>query len=397
MSSSEGAQATDAPRAIARILLADDDPELRRAVARTLERAGYEVVCAEDGQRAAVLLTEQPFDAVLTDVSMPKMNGIELLRVARARDLEIPVLLMTGAPDVNSAIEAVRHGACEYIIKPFEASKLLQNVRRAVDLNRLAKTKRQAMRELGSGRPEAGDRAGLEVTLDRAIDTLWMAYQPIVDLRTRTVFGYEALLRSSEPALPNPGAVIEAATRLGRLHDIGRAVRAIAANPMLELDPGILLFVNMHARDLEDTTLTTPSSELAAIAPRVVFEVTERASLDDIRDARAKVALLREMGFRIAIDDLGAGYAGLTSFAMLEPEFVKLDISIVRDVHVSPVKQKLVGSMTALCKDMGITVIAEGIEAAAELDCLRGLGCDLLQGYLLARPGKAFPRIAWGE
>jgi EAL domain-containing protein (putative c-di-GMP-specific phosphodiesterase class I) len=114
-----------------------------------------------------------------------------------------------------------------------------------------------------------------------------------------------------------------------------------------------------------------------------------------VRDARAKVARLREMGFRIAIDDLGAGYAGLTSFAMLEPEFVKLDVSIIRDVHVSPVKQKLVGSMTALCKDMGITVIAEGIEAVAERDCLRSLGCDLLQGYLLARPGRAFPEIAW--
>jgi EAL domain-containing protein (putative c-di-GMP-specific phosphodiesterase class I) len=395
MSSSEGAPATDTARSSARVLLADDDPELRRAVARTLERAGFTVVCAEDGQRAAALLGEEPFDAVLTDVSMPKMSGIELLRVARERDLEVPVLLMTGAPDVSSAIDAVRHGACEYIIKPFEAGRLLQLVRRAVDLNRLAKTKREAIRELGSGRPEAGDRAGLEVTLDRAIETLWIAYQPIVDLRARKVFGYEALLRGAEPALPNPGAVIEAATRLGRLHDVGRAVRAVAAKPMANLGPELLLFVNMHARDLEDTRLTDPSSELAAIAPRVIFEITERASLDDVSDARAKVAQLREMGFRIAIDDLGAGYAGLTSFAMLEPEFVKLDISIIRDVHVSPVKQKLVGSMTALCKDMGITVIAEGIEAAAERDCLRTLGCDLLQGYLLARPGKAFPQIAW--
>src|SRR4051812_18033911 len=156
MSSSEGAPATDAARTPARVLLADDDPELRRAVARTLERAGFTVVCAEDGQRAAALLGEEPFDAVLTDVSMPKMSGIELLRVARERDLEVPVLLMTGAPDVSSAIDAVRHGACEYIIKPFEAGRLLQLVRRAVDLNRLAKTKREAIRELGSGRPEAG-------------------------------------------------------------------------------------------------------------------------------------------------------------------------------------------------------------------------------------------------
>jgi EAL domain-containing protein (putative c-di-GMP-specific phosphodiesterase class I) len=332
---------------------------------------------------------------VLTDVAMPKMGGIELLRVARERDLEIPVLLMTGAPDVNSAIEAVRHGACEYIIKPFESARLVSLVRRAVDLSRLAKAKREAMRELGSTRPEAGDRAGLEVTLVRAIETLWMAYQPIVDYPRRRIFGYEALLRSAEHALPNPGAVIEAALRLGRLEDVGRAARAAAALPMGDTPSDVLLFVNLHARDLEDPTLTDPASALTAIAPRVVLEITERASLDGVHEAKARVHALRELGFRIAIDDLGAGYAGLTSFAMLEPEFVKLDLSLVRDVHASAVKQKLVGSMSALCRDMGIAVIAEGIESTHERDCLLGLGCELLQGYLIARPGRAFPEVAY--
>src|SRR5262249_85764 len=163
-----------------------------------------------------------------------------------------PVLLMTGAPDVNSAIEAVRHGACEYVIKPFESARLLTLVRRAVDLSRLAKAKREAMRELGSTRPEAGDRAGLEVTLGRAIETLGMAYQSIIDYPRRRIFGYEALLRSGEPALPNPGAVIEAALRLGRLEDVGRATRAAAAGPMSGVPADVLLFVNLHARDLED-------------------------------------------------------------------------------------------------------------------------------------------------
>jgi EAL domain-containing protein (putative c-di-GMP-specific phosphodiesterase class I) len=395
MSSPAGASAPDVTRAPSRVLLVDDDPEVRRAIARTLERAGFTVLTAEDGQRAAALLSEESFDVVLTDVAMPKMGGIELLRVARERDLEIPILLMTGAPDVNSAIEAVRHGACEYIIKPFESARLLSLVRRAVDLSRLAKAKREAMRELGSTRPEAGDRAGLEVTLARAIETLWMAYQPIVDYPRRKIFGYEALLRSSEAALPNPGAVIEAALRLGRLEDVGRAARAAAALPMTDAPSDVLLFVNLHARDLEDPALTDPASPLARMAPRVVLEITERASLDSVREAKTRVGALRQLGFRIAIDDLGAGYAGLTSFAMLEPEFVKLDLSLVRDVHASAVKRKLVGSMTALCRDMGIAVIAEGIETTHERDCLLGLGCELLQGYLIARPGPAFPAPAY--
>jgi EAL domain-containing protein (putative c-di-GMP-specific phosphodiesterase class I) len=159
-------------------------------------------------------------------------------------------------------------------------------------------------------------------------------------------------------------------------------------------DPA-LLFVNLHASDLNDATLGDPSSALSAIAEKVVLEVTERESLENVEDVKYTVARLREQGFRIAIDDLGAGYAGLTSFAHLEPEFVKLDMSLVRDLHQNPIKQKLVASMTELCHDMDITVVAEGIEVAEERDAVVEFGCDLVQGYLLARPGKAFPRAAW--
>lgn len=364
-------------------------------VVRVLGEAGFEVSPAEDGLRAQQLLLAGSFDAVLTDVSMPGMTGLDVLRAVRERDLELPVLLMTGAPSVESAAEAMHHGACEYITKPILVGKLTESVKRAVDLHHLAKAKRQAIELLATGQPHAGDRAGLEVTLDRALDSMWMEYQPIVDVATRSAVGYESLLRSSEPALPHPGAILSAAERLGRLEDVGRNVRQKAPEPLLGGPRDALLFVNLHASDLNDDGLVSPSTPLASMAPRVVLEVTERASLDAVRDVRSKVAQLREMGFRIAIDDLGAGYAGLTCFAQLEPEFVKLDMSLVRDVHESPVKQKLVRSMTTLCKDMGIAVVAEGIEAVEERDALIDLGCDLLQGYLLARPGKPFPTVRW--
>jgi EAL domain-containing protein (putative c-di-GMP-specific phosphodiesterase class I) len=242
-------------------------------------------------------------------------------------------------------------------------------------------------------RPEGKDIEGLEATLDRALSSLWMAYQPIVQAATGSLFGYEALLRSEDPALPDPNAFLDAAERLGRVYDVGRAVRRKASEPMNRVPLPALLFVNLHAVELTDETLTSPSAPLTAIAPRVVLEITERASLESIEDVPSRVARLRELGFRIAIDDLGAGYSGLTSVARLEPEFVKLDMSLVRDIHKSPVKRKLVRSMTALFKDMGVTVVAEGIEVVEERDTLVELGCDLLQGYLLARPGRAFPEV----
>jgi EAL domain-containing protein (putative c-di-GMP-specific phosphodiesterase class I) len=101
------------------------------------------------------------------------------------------------------------------------------------------------------------------------------------------------------------------------------------------------------------------------------------------------------MGFRIAVDDLGAGYAGLTSFALLEPEIVKLDMTLIRDVHQSRTRQNLIRSMTGLCKDMGMLVVGEGVETIEERETLRELGCDLLQGYLFAKPGKPFPDVSW--
>jgi EAL domain-containing protein (putative c-di-GMP-specific phosphodiesterase class I) len=101
------------------------------------------------------------------------------------------------------------------------------------------------------------------------------------------------------------------------------------------------------------------------------------------------------MGYRIAVDDLGAGYAGLTSFTLLEPEIVKLDMSLVRDVHQNSTKQKVIRSMTALSQDMGMTVVAEGVETVAERDALLDLDCDLLQGFLFAKPGPAFPEVKW--
>ncbi|HVW30448.1 MAG TPA: EAL domain-containing protein [Polyangiaceae bacterium] len=382
----------DPPRP--RVLVADDEARLLRIITRILTAAGFEVTQAHDGRQAAQQLKEQSFDAVLTDVSMPEMTGLDLLRSARMHDLELPILLMTGAPDVASAAEAVRHGACAYISKPFVPAALERAVRRAVDLSQLARAKREAMRLLGSNQPEAGDLAGLEVTFERALESMWIAYQPIVKTECGDVFGYEALLRSNEPALPNPAAVLRAAERLGRLHDLGRAVRAKAAAPMPSLPPDTHLFINLHPRDLEDPSLTSRVEPLCAVAARVVLEITERASLDGVRDVRGKVAQLREMGFRVAVDDLGAGYAGLTSFAQLEPEFVKLDMSLIRDIHKSPVKQKLVQSMTELCTDMGISVVAEGIEVSEERDSIASLGCTLSQGYLLGRPSAALPAAA---
>jgi|HubBroStandDraft_5_1064220.scaffolds.fasta_scaffold48316_2 EAL domain-containing protein (putative c-di-GMP-specific phosphodiesterase class I) len=378
-----------------KILVVDDDAPLRRASARILGAEGFQVVQAEDGEEALRLLTGGEFDVVVSDVMMPRTTGLQLLRAIRERDLELPVILMTGAPSTESALEAKRHGALHYLTKPVDGARLVSAVTRAERLRRLAIAKRIAMDALDSMLPRAGDRAGLENSFGQALETLWIAYQPIVDASTHQLYGYEALLRSREASLPHPGAVLDAAERLGRVLDVGRRVRGLAAVPMARAAPEAKLFVNLHASDLADPTLASPTSPLATLASRTVLEITERSTLDGIDSVEKKIAQLREMGFRIAMDDLGAGYAGLTSFASLEPEVVKLDMTLIRDIEKSETKRKLVASMIDVCHDLGVLVVAEGIETVSERTVLVDLRCDLLQGYLLGRPGEPFPPVLW--
>mgnify|MGYP001599619557 CR=1 FL=1 len=373
------------------MLIVDDEPSVLRMTRRVLEQRGYRVVACSTGQEALEQLGRETFDVMVSDVQMPGTDGLALLRAVRSRDLDIPVVLVTGNPDVASAAAAIEYGAFRYLIKPVGNDRLDEVVERAATTGRMARVKREYLDEFGSGVFPAGDRAGIDATLDRTLASLWMAFQPIVRAADGSVFAQEALMRSSEPVLPHPGAVLEAAERTGRLHDVGQRVRTQVGDAMGASPAGWSFFVNLHPQDLLDPSLYLADAALSRASERVVLEITERASLDTMLDVRDRVAKLRELGFRIALDDLGAGYAGLTSFALLEPEFVKLDMSLVRDVHENATKQKVIGSMVGLCHDMGKQIIAEGVESRGERDVLVELGCDLLQGYFFAKPGKAFP------
>lgn len=378
-----------------KVLVADDDALVRGALVRSLTALGYDVTAAANGLEATELLGRGQFEVIVSDIAMPEIDGIQLLKAIRQRDPDVPVVLITGAPDVATAMQAVRLGALLYLTKPVDLEEMRSTVAKAVRLRRIARLKEEALSMLSQGGLGVSDRLGLEASFDRAIDGLWMAYQPIVRANDGSLFGYEALLRSSEKTLPHAGAILDAAERLNRIEELGRTIRAAAVRSFDRAPSAALLFVNLHSRDLMDEALFSLEAPLSCMAERVVLEITERASLDAVEDARAKIARLRQMGFRIAVDDLGAGYAGLTSFATLEPELVKLDMTLVRGIDSNPTKQKLVRSVTSLCRELGMTVVGEGVETRQERDTLVQCGCDLLQGYLIARPGQPFPTYNW--
>jgi EAL domain-containing protein (putative c-di-GMP-specific phosphodiesterase class I) len=377
----------DEPKA--KVLVVDDEPVTARSYARALTAAGFRVTIANDGREADALAKTQGFDVIVSDIAMPDMDGLALLRAIRQSDLDVPMVFMTGSPAIESAVQAIEYGAFRYLLKPVAPAALLDVVERAARVHRLAKVRREAMlvREL-EGKP-IGDRAGLEARFASALEKMWVAAQPIVTWSGRQIFAYETLLRTDEPSLRSPLDFFDAAERLGRAPELGRIIRQRVAKQMKDTKADV--FVNLHPSDLEDPELYAEDGALTPYAKQVVLEITERAALDRIHELQQRVTRLRALGYRIAIDDLGAGYAGLTSFAQLEPEVVKVDMSLVRGIDSSAVKQKLVRSIIALCTELGIHLIAEGIETPAERDTLVTLGGDLCQGYLFARPDRGFP------
>jgi EAL domain-containing protein (putative c-di-GMP-specific phosphodiesterase class I) len=385
----ESPDATDKVRSPIRVLLVDDDEVVARSLGRLLEAAGYAVAAAQDGLEAMKAMETGPFDVVVSDILMPKMDGLTLLRSIRGRDLDIPVVFLTGRPTIETAVEAVERGAFRYLVKPVETAELIRVIELADRMHRLALVRREAASETGGGL--IGDLAGLDARYASGVEKMWIAMQPVVSWRSKGVYAYESLLRTDEPTLRNPIDFIDAADRLGRTTELGRTIRQRIAQQIPEAPADAKVFVNLHPADLVDAELGSEHGALAPFASRVVLEVTERAALEKVKGLAEGVRRLRALGYRLALDDLGAGYAGLSSFALLEPEVVKIDMSLVRDIHRSVLKQKLFRSFATLCREFETAVIAEGVETAEERDCLSSLGGDLYQGYLFARPDRGFP------
>jgi EAL domain-containing protein (putative c-di-GMP-specific phosphodiesterase class I) len=375
---------------VSQVLLVEDDPIVRLAYTKVLRTSGLELDTASDGVEALEKVRGGVFDAVVSDINMPRLSGIEFLRALRELSPDLPVVLVTGVPALETAVRAVEFGAYRYLTKPVDIEALATTVRGAAEAGQRARERRTALTPapVPGALPSAAD-VDLARSFDESLAQLWIAFQPIIDWRRRQLYGYEALMRSDGP-FSRPGDLLSAAEKLGRLADLGRSVRRNVAAKLSTAPPGVLLFVNLHARDLEDPDLMDRGSPLTVVSRRVVLEITERTALEEVSDIGARVSRLRELGYRLAVDDLGAGYAGLASFTRIEPDVVKVDMSLVRGVDVSPLKQSVVRSVLNLAGELATEVICEGIEVPAERDTLAALGCRLYQGYLFGKPERRF-------
>ena len=372
-----------------RVLLVDDDRPMRTALARLLEHAGFAPLTAGSVDEARKVLGEETVDVIVSDINMPGSSGLQFLAEVRDRDASLPFILMTAAPQLESAVLAVNLGAFRYLMKPVDLAELEATVRKAGLARSFARLQKEA---LDAVRSEDAARTTASRLIDAAMAGLWMAWQPITSHHGTQLFAFEALLRSDEPQLSQPEVFVTAAQRIERGRELSRRIRGRVAESIPSFPDGALALVNIVADDLADPDLVDPAAPLSAYAARVVLEITERTKLDASLNLPARVKQLRDMGYRLAVDDLGAGYSGLSSITQLEPSIVKLDMSLIRDIHESMTRRAVVASMVILCQSMDIQIIAEGVEKPEEASALWDLGIELTQGYLFGRPHR---EIRW--
>lgn len=366
-----------------RILVVDDDPLVRRSVERILDRAGYEVSTAANVEEAVRAADQHTIDAALVDFALAEEDGLTVL--ARLRELQPGCLriLMTGRTDFPMVVEAVNRGEVLRVVrKPFEGRQLIETLQ-----DGFASMKRMA--QVATAQQNAVDQQERQMFEECLTGhMLRLALQPIVSPRHGfQPVAYEALLRSSHGVLNGPLPIVRVAERTKRIDDLGREVFRLAAARLSQLPPNAHLFVNLHPEQLADPAILSDSiAPLGADAGRIVIEITERSRLNDIDGWESSIDTLTRLGFALAIDDLGAGYNSLAMLADLQPRYIKLDMSLTRNIDDDPRKQRLVQLLITFADATGAALIAEGVETAAEADILAQLGTHLMQGYHFGRP-----------
>lgn len=227
-------------------------------------------------------------------------------------------------------------------------------------------------------------------------DDVTTLVHPIFRLEDDSIIGYEALSRGPQGEFERPDKLFKVAYDADLVLRLERLCRRQAIRAAADMPEGRLLFLNIEPEaiadpELRDVMFTALLADSEITPDRVVLEITERSAITDFPAFRSTLEYLRALGFRVAVDDAGAGYGSLQVLAEVRPEWLKIDMSLIRGIDCDDVRAQLVHSMVMFADRSGVKVIAEGIETSGELEKLRSLGVEFGQGFLFTRPVPPFP------
>ena len=230
--------------------------------------------------------------------------------------------------------------------------------------------------------------------------SFFIHYQPIISLKDGSTYGYEALTRFPDNDIfSHPGELFNFANSTNSLYDLEKVTRELAIQSISkDLYPHEKLWINLTPEVIYDEAFTTGYTrnllnECGLKADQIVFEITERSAIEDFIAFKDVLQHYRKQGFLIAIDDAGAGYSSLEAITELQPDFIKIDRSLINGIHESFTRQYMLEALLQLSEKMRATVIAEGVELSEELECIGNLGVHYAQGFFLARPNFPVPIV----
>jgi EAL domain-containing protein (putative c-di-GMP-specific phosphodiesterase class I) len=301
------------------------------------------------------------------------------------------VIALSAFEDRPTVLEMLRAGAVGYLVKGTAAEEIVGSIRRVAEggTSLSAEVIGGIVHELSSQlrreEIEEEQRESRRDEIRRFVQGqgLSMAFQPISDLLDGNVVGVEALARFRSIPLRAPDEWFAEAVALELGVQLEFATIAQAIEQLPKVPEGAYLSVNCSHRAASSEGLT---ELLAPVADRIVVEITEHEPVDDYDVLFSSLAGLRALGVRIAIDDAGAGFASLRHTLLLAPDIIKVDISLTRDIDRDRGRRAVASALISFADEMGMTIVAEGVETEAELKTLIDLGVRYGQGYYLAEP-----------
>ncbi len=384
-----------------KILLVDDEQYILDGLRRQLERR-FEVVTALRGEEALLLLDARgPFAAVISDLKMPVMDGLEFLGEMRTRAPQTVRMVLSGSGDFNKAIAAVNEGAVfRFLTKPVPPDVLTEAIEAAILRYEMEK------RLPGFSDPYADLLSDVR-HLHQGIsgDQLRLFLQPQCAMDDGRITGAEALVRWQHPnnGLLLPGQFFGTAEAGGLMGDITNwvldATLREASHWKRQGMAPIPLAVNVNAQDLTGNGF--PEKILEALERHgltpdwLEIELTEGAAVQDLENTRACLEKLAAKGIKLSIDDFGTGYAQLGWLRHLPFTKLKIDRSFIMDIDTKPEAYRFLESMIVMASDSRMSILAEGVETSPQMAEAKRAGCELMQGFFLAKPMPTEDFFGW--
>jgi EAL domain-containing protein (putative c-di-GMP-specific phosphodiesterase class I) len=376
-----------------RVLLADDEESVLDVMTDLMTSdPSIDVVGRARNAREAIDLARaaEP-DVALVDVRMPGGGGPVAARGIRRGSPQTNVVAVSADASPDAVMAMLDAGARAYVGKDEPSEQILRAVHRSMEgrtsisVRSLEETAERLAEHLSHrSRREARSTAESIAALMQG-PSLHMVFQPIVELLRGHVVGLEALARFNARPRRLPETWFAEAAKVGLLAELELAAIGRALVELDGIPAGTFLSINVSPATIRRPEL--PGILTGAAADRIILEMTEQSPVKDYEELAAHLKPMRDEGVGLAIDDVGAGFASLGHIVGLEPDYVKLDRTVVTGVGVDPVRRSLIERLVSFSDDVGMAVIAEGVETQADLDALQTLYVPYGQGFHLGRPG----------